>query len=147
MYSARENAEAYEPLAFRRGHGWTIGGWFVPIGCFWIPYQCMADIWCASDAARPARWSVDGSRPSQLVGAWWIVWWAGLVGNVVSNAQFDDGQSVGAVRGAAITDLVGGVFIITAGALLVIIIIKVHDFLQARFDAAYRAPTAASVPA
>ena len=29
--------------------GWSIGGWFIPIGNLWIPVQIMQDLWQGSD--------------------------------------------------------------------------------------------------
>ena len=55
----------------RRGAGWAIGGWFIPIGNFWIPYQTIQDAW------QRAPWT-DGSwqryDDPQRNNAWLISW-------------------------------------------------------------------------
>ncbi|MEU9101141.1 DUF4328 domain-containing protein [Streptomyces sp. NPDC048361] len=77
FHRVRGNAEVFTPEACTRGKGWTIGGWFVPIGNLWIPYQVAREIWTASAQTAP-----DGSvrpfsrRPLTL---WWGVWTSSLV--------------------------------------------------------------------
>ena len=81
FYRARRNAAR---LAWpqRWSPGWAIGGWFVPIGLLWIPYQVMADIWRASLPAEAWRpW-----LPAGWWACWCLAWFTGLrkVGSVES---------------------------------------------------------------
>jgi len=65
----------------RRGAGWAIGGWFIPIGNFWIPYQTIQDAW------RRAPWT-DGSwqryDDPQRNNAWLISWLTWVSTNLLS---------------------------------------------------------------
>ena len=54
----------------RRTPGWHAGSWFIPVVCFWFPYQNISDLWRAIGRSRPS-WQV----------AWWVLW---LLNNVVT---------------------------------------------------------------
>ena len=54
---ARINAGVFAPDLQRRGRGWAIGGWFIPIGNLYIPRAIAADIWAASRRTRTERGS------------------------------------------------------------------------------------------
>ncbi|MER7761837.1 DUF4328 domain-containing protein [Streptomyces sp. NPDC097619] len=85
----RENAQVFAPEGFRRGPGWSLGSWFVPVVNFWMPYRIAVETWTASTqlpaAGQPARPSLG------TVNSWWGLWitatlvgWAGtftLFGN------------------------------------------------------------------
>ena len=57
-------------VELERGPGWAIGGWFVPIGNLFIPYQVVRETWMLAP-------SPVGSLPQQRNGPWfaaWIMW-------------------------------------------------------------------------
>jgi hypothetical protein len=57
-------------VELERGPGWAIGGWFVPIGNLFIPYQVVRETWMLAP-------SPDGSLPQERNGPWfaaWIMW-------------------------------------------------------------------------
>lgn len=61
--------------AVKWGPGWAIGGWFTPIGFFFIPYQVVRDAWHLKRAP-------DGSMPNQSLQIWlptWIASWIALL--------------------------------------------------------------------
>lgn len=67
----------------RRGNGWAVGGWFVPILNFWRPAQMAQQAWRGSDPLRAAgRWSYLGNGTA-LVYVWWVPW---IVGGIVASA-------------------------------------------------------------
>lgn len=69
------NLHALGQRTLRRGPGWTIGAWFVPIlNLFW-PYQLVGDTWRGSNPLAPAEGVSDVSRPSvpALVDWWWAL--------------------------------------------------------------------------
>jgi hypothetical protein len=73
LYRAHRVAQSIAADRLTRGPGWTIGSWFVPFGCLWMPYQAVRDVWQASGPR-------GGARP-QLVLAWWLLFtvarWSG----------------------------------------------------------------------
>jgi hypothetical protein len=66
FFLVRRNAGGWGPQ--RRGQGWAIGGWFVPVIFLWFPFQIADDAWRASQpVGRPPR-----SRG--IVISWWSCW-------------------------------------------------------------------------
>jgi hypothetical protein len=58
----------------RWSRGWTIGGWFIPIGNLWIPKQIIDDFWKSSVSLN------SGDLPQRvppLLHWWWASWLAG----------------------------------------------------------------------
>lgn len=54
--------------------GWAVGGWFVPVGMFWIPYQVIRDAWRLALAPNEPL-------PARRLGIW-LASWLGLVAMV-----------------------------------------------------------------
>ena len=83
-WRASKNIQTWEKQSgrdVRRGAGWAIGGWFIPIGNFWIPYQTIQDAW------QRAPWT-DGSwqryDDPQRNNAWLISWLTWVSTNLLS---------------------------------------------------------------
>ena len=55
--------------------GWAIGGWFIPVGMFWIPYQVIRDAWRLALAPNE-------SLPARRLGIW-LASWLGFVTMIV----------------------------------------------------------------
>ncbi|WP_405020392.1 DUF4328 domain-containing protein [Kitasatospora sp. NBC_00070] len=69
FFRIRKNAELLAPQApHRRGAGWVVWGWIVPVVSFWFPFQIARDCWRAS-APKGDPWG------SELVlRLWWGAW-------------------------------------------------------------------------
>lgn len=64
--------------------GWAVGYYFIPIVSLWKPYQAMKEIWLAS---------VDGKRPSAILGTWWTLWiFSGIIGNISFRLTLAEGD-------------------------------------------------------
>ena len=74
LRAAYRNADVVAPGLRRYGHGWAIGGWFVPILAAWRPKQILNDVWRAGSASPSAD-----ERPPVLLLAWWLSWLAGTL--------------------------------------------------------------------
>ena len=66
----------------RRGAGWSVGGWFIPIGFFWIPYQTIKDAWERAPFFNSWGNRVDNSSSN---GVWLVAWLTWLATNLVSS--------------------------------------------------------------
>ena len=66
----------------RRGPGWAIGGWFIPVGFLWIPYQVIKDAWGKVPISDGAEKKFDNSS---LNGVWSVAWLTWLATNIVSS--------------------------------------------------------------
>jgi hypothetical protein len=81
IYRANYNARQLGAEHMRFTPGWSIGWYFIPIACFWKPYQAMKEIWQAS--SHPQMWA---SRPvSALLPCWWVFW---IVTHIIDNVAF-----------------------------------------------------------
>lgn len=72
FHRVRLNGQVFRPDGFSQGTGWAIGGWFVPIANFMLPYRVALETWEASTQNAP-----DGSfrRISAApVTAWWVLY-------------------------------------------------------------------------
>ncbi|MBD0839273.1 DUF4328 domain-containing protein [Streptomyces sp. TRM68416] len=118
FHRARVNAEVFDPYGHRKGRGWAIGGWFVPVVNLWFPRRITADIW---DASAP----VGSPRSHGLVNAWWAVWLCSfLVGRFAARRDRDaeTAQEMhDAVRWMVFSDAVD----IVAAALAVAVVLRV----------------------
>ena len=63
LHRAYQNVDAVAPTERRYGHGWAIGGWFVPLLNFVRPMQVVNDVW------RAGGWP----RSAVIPGLWWAV--------------------------------------------------------------------------
>ncbi|MGW6708353.1 DUF4328 domain-containing protein [Streptomyces sp. NPDC054956] len=71
FHLVRRNGQVFRPDGFSQSAGWAIGGWFVPIANFVLPYRVALETWEASAQNRS-----DGSYrriSSAPVTAWWVV--------------------------------------------------------------------------
>jgi len=71
MWRSAKNNELLGRVRPRHTSGWSIGGWFIPLGNLWIPVQVMHDLWQGSDPAVGNYRDWRGLPRSPLVGWWW----------------------------------------------------------------------------
>jgi hypothetical protein len=73
LYRAAKNNEALGRQNPRLGPGWAIGGWFIPIAWWVIPFIVLDDVWRGSDPAIP-RGDPNWRRSSTMGAIWaWLV--------------------------------------------------------------------------
>lgn len=78
FYRARLNAELYHPTGLKWGHGWAVGGWFVPLLNLIRPYGVARDTLTAF--STPIGQPVRQRRTSALLTAWWLLFVVSVVG-------------------------------------------------------------------
>ena len=62
-------------IATRRGAGWSVGGWFIPIGWFWIPYQTVRElIETRPNASDPYGPDVKTRMTERNANCWLGIW-------------------------------------------------------------------------
>ncbi len=73
LFRAAKNNEALGRQNPRLSAGWAIGGWFIPLANFVIPFIIMDDVWRGSDPSIP-RGDPNWRRSSTLGAIWaWLV--------------------------------------------------------------------------
>ena len=74
LYRASKNTELWDFRSRSWGPGWSIGGWFIPLANFVIPFFVVREIWQRTpepgDAARPA---------SGILALWWVPFVVGIL--------------------------------------------------------------------
>ncbi|MCM1970081.1 DUF4328 domain-containing protein [Streptomyces sp. NPDC002812] len=103
FHRVRLNGQAFRPDGFSQSAGWAIGGWFIPIANFVLPYRVARETWDASAQNAP-----DGSFravPGAVVTAWWVAYtfswvlriYERLQNQVETAEDFSDAFTLGAV--------------------------------------------------
>lgn len=106
FHRSRRNGQVFRPDAFSQSAGWAIGGWFVPLANFFLPYRTARETWDACADRGP-----DGS--ARVSGAPVIAWWLTFIGAKIlerfADRDFRNAQTVedyaGAYAFGAVTDL------------------------------------------
>lgn len=109
LYRRRPNGLRYSP-------GWAVGGWLVPFLNLVRPYQMAHDAWFVAEGRIPPR----RSRHWGLVRFWWFTW---IIANAIRGPGFGAGDSLEAIRGYALRNVVGDPIGAMAGVLAVAVVI------------------------
>ncbi|MFF7214707.1 DUF4328 domain-containing protein [Streptomyces sp. NPDC008238] len=130
FHRVRSNGEVFAPNGFEKARGWAIGGWFIPVAFFWIPFGIARDTWVASSqTTQDGRLRPADSGP---VSYWWAAWVAGqlldLLAALVTNEN--SGYSDDLRDAAGMTIAVDGVDILAA--ILAILFVRKLTAMQHR---------------
>jgi hypothetical protein len=141
LYRAAKNNEALGRQNPRLGPGWAIGGWFIPLAWWVIPFIVLDDVWRGSDASI-ARGDPSWRRSKTLPAIW--AWLVGAVLYFIPNWIASSGGDVRAdepekVRRDDSLRIVAHVAGIIAAVLAIVVIRKV----AARQEECLRAQQAA----
>ncbi len=70
LFRASKNTELWDTSQRTWTPGWAIGGWFIPLAFFVIPFLVVRDIW-----QRTPESSGEGRGPGSASGFVLVVWW------------------------------------------------------------------------
>jgi Domain of unknown function (DUF4328) len=118
IHRASSNARALGASGMEFTPGWAVGYYFIPISCFWKPFQAMREIWKASK--NPMHWHEEPT--DQILGWWWFGW---LGSNVLGQIDFRMSMSARSVSSLSDASVIGiidsafGVFSIPLALILV----------------------------
>jgi hypothetical protein len=117
LHAAYRNTDVVAPGTRRYGHGWAIGGWFVPILGMWRPKQVVNDVWAAG-----GRSPVD-AKPGGVLGLWWAAFLiSNWLANVSARSVFGD-ETPDQIRNGDVTLAISdGIDIV--GAILAILVVR-----------------------
>lgn len=141
FYRVRSNVEILAPQLPRHySRGWAIGGWFTPIGWFFIPRSVTVDVHRGSHPLRS-----DPGQPGvtrRVLNTWWVLWcvfWGFAVFSSILNVTFRNqadnnggSESNGQLRllqGLAVTETV---FRIAAAVALLLLVRQITNMQQLR---------------
>lgn len=109
FHRIRLRAGMLAPTAFRRGPGWAIGGWFVPVACLWMPYRIANEAWTVGlRGAKGPFWPLN-------------LWWASFVGSLLlsryASVSAQRAEDLGPFLDAVTVGMVAGALsVVAAGA-------------------------------
>ncbi|MFJ1864350.1 DUF4328 domain-containing protein [Streptomyces sp. NPDC088097] len=114
FHRMRRDAGAVAPDHFRKGPGWAIGAWFVPVACLWMPYRIAVDLWTVGLRTRGAVGTAGGS--------FWPVnlWWGSFAGSILlraySGSRYGRAEDIGALLDAVTLGMVADALNLVAAA-------------------------------
>lgn len=115
-------ASSVRPGALRRGPGWQVGSWLIPIAMYWLPFQNIGDLSRAS-RARLSR----GIR-----GAWWATWTVGNLCGALANVLSNRVDTFSEMRVALTVWTAADAIQIVAAVLAWIVIARITDAIAPR---------------
>jgi membrane protease YdiL (CAAX protease family) len=146
LYRAARNNEALGRQNPRLGPGWAIGGWFIPIAWWVIPFVVMDDVWRGSDPSVP-RGDPNWRRSSTLGAIWaWLV--TSVIFSIPNLITFFSGDvpqdEPERVRRDDVLRIIGAIGTIIAAVFAIIVIRRIaarqEECLRAQQAAAPAAP-------
>ncbi|MCM2387495.1 DUF4328 domain-containing protein [Streptomyces albipurpureus] len=122
FHRMRRNAGAFAPEQFRRGPGWAIGAWFIPLAQVWLPFRIAIDIWSASAPSQ-----ADGKPVKATfwpVFAWWGLFLLSNLVNTFARQRSLDAETLQQLQDAALQMIVADVLDIGAAAAAVYFVVR-----------------------
>ncbi|MEW1872351.1 DUF4328 domain-containing protein [Streptomyces caelestis] len=114
----RRRIEPLAPNWFRKGPGWAIGAWFIPVANLWLPYRIAADMWNAC-ALLPTE-GRSHRLPMWPVNLWWGLFVGATLLGRYTSARLDMTDSLAGLSDAVTLYLaVDLLYAATAGAAVV----------------------------
>jgi hypothetical protein len=127
LYRAAKNNEALGRQNPRLGPGWAIGGWFIPVANFVIPFIVLDDVWRGSDPSI-ARGD-PGWRRSSTLGAIWawlvtaVIWYIPtIIASSTGDVRADEPEKV---RRDDILRIIGAIAGIAAAVFAILVVRRV----------------------
>ncbi|MFD7408699.1 DUF4328 domain-containing protein [Streptomyces sp. NPDC059866] len=114
FFRMRRNTGLLAPDRFRRGPGWAIAGWFVPLVNFWMPYRIAVDMW---GAGTPLPTDGEPYRTSIWpVNVWWGLFVSSTLFGRYAGSRYEDAESIAEVRVAVMQYMAADVLDVAAAA-------------------------------
>ncbi|MFJ8630859.1 DUF4328 domain-containing protein [Streptomyces sp. NPDC093568] len=86
------------PDQFRRGPGWAIGAWLIPLVNLWMPYRISVDMWGAStllptegQSHRTSIWPVN---------LWWVLFVFSVLFGRLAASRYDSAETLAQIHSA-----------------------------------------------
>ncbi|MFD6228691.1 DUF4328 domain-containing protein [Streptomyces sp. NPDC060232] len=130
FHRVRLRAGMLAPTAFRRGPGWAIGGWFIPVACLWLPYRIANEAWTVGlRGAKGPFWPLN-------------LWWASFAGSLVlgryASVSYRRAEDVGPFLDAVTVGMAADALSIVAAAAAVLFAARLTLMLDDEGDPAAR---------
>jgi len=131
-YLANKNARALGASDMQHSPGWSVAWYFIPILCFWKPYQALKEIFKASHPDYLDDWN-KAPRPS-IMPLWWALWIvATFVGQAILRLSFS-AETVDELLTLSRLIFVSDGLDIPLGILVLILVTTLHDWQSRKFQ-------------
>jgi hypothetical protein len=114
FFRMRRTTGLMAPDQFRRGPGWAVGTWFIPLANLWMPYRIAMEMWMAATflphdgGQRQARtWPVN---------TWWALFVLGTLLNRYAGTSYKNAETLQEVESAVGWYLVADITSVAAAA-------------------------------
>ncbi|MEN8653731.1 DUF4328 domain-containing protein [Streptomyces sp. 21So2-11] len=121
FFRVRRNAGIFAPDLQRRGAGWAIGAWFIPIGNLWIPRGVAADVLAASKR-DPYGLGKSKGESGAVLDVWWTAWVVSLLFGRVASGAYDRAEEADDLKNAMDLLVVDGLIDITAAVFAILFV-------------------------
>ncbi|MEV8550839.1 DUF4328 domain-containing protein [Streptomyces glaucescens] len=107
FFRMRRTTGLMAPDQFRRGPGWAVGTWFIPLANLWMPYRIAMEMWMAATFLPHD----GGQRQTRTwpVNTWWALFVLGTLLNRYAGTSYKNAETLqeleSAVRWYLIADL------------------------------------------
>lgn len=126
LYRAINNARSFNISDFTLAPNWTVACYFVPVICFYGPYQHMQKLWKA--CKNLPHWKNEKS--SSLIKWWWFFWISKNILFTVSSKMEEKATTINAVINALIVEISGHIGEAICALLLILIIKEIFKMQQ-----------------
>ncbi|MBM6403414.1 DUF4328 domain-containing protein [Phycicoccus sp. CSK15P-2] len=126
-------SDRVDPRMLRRGSGWAVAGWVVPVVSFWFPRRSMLDLWRGSRATRGLP---PDDLPYTRFDTWWGTWLTMTVLGYLSDRVAQRPETLGTVstvRALAVSEALSaaaGIAAVVAAALAVGVVRGITETLR-----------------
>ncbi|MBT2507241.1 DUF4328 domain-containing protein [Streptomyces sp. ISL-98] len=118
FFRVRRNADVFAPDLQRRGRGWAIGTWFIPVANLWMPRGIAVDVWAAS-RRDPYGLETAKREPKLVLDLWWTAWVASLLYGRFANKRYEKAEAPADIRDALDLLIVADLLDIAAAVLAI----------------------------
>ena len=132
----RGNAGVFDPAEQSMKSWWAVVGWFAPGLNLWYPRRITLEIW---DASSPA-----GARRSHLlVNVWWTLWILSLIADWMGDLHYEERFGPDENHAVVELSLIADVVEIAAGALAILVVLRLTRMQHEKTLAGAGVPVAA----
>jgi hypothetical protein len=140
FHRVRSNAGVFAHGLQRRGQGWAVGAWFIPVANLWIPRGIAVDVWKAS---RTDPFATDEHQPHTLLNLWWAGFVATWLFGRYASRVYQRAESPQEIIDAADALLVNGAIDIAAAVLAILFVRRLTHMQHTKALRGAQAPTVA----
>ncbi|KOU55103.1 hypothetical protein ADK57_45740 [Streptomyces sp. MMG1533] len=125
FFRMRRNTGLLAPDRFRRGPGWAVAGWLIPLVHFWMPYRVAVEMW---GAAAPLPADGEPYRASIWpVNLWWGLFVSSTLFGRYAESRYDNADAVAEVRDAVMQYVAADVLDVAAAAAAVYFAVRLTN--------------------